>query len=71
MVKMFSTSKLRGRIIERFGSQTAFCKASKRSNSFVSQYLNGHTFLDQRVIDEWAELLDIPCDEIPAYFFAK
>ena len=68
---MFDTSKLRGRIIEKFGSQNAFAKAAHRSISFISQYLNGKAFLDQRIIDEWAELLEIPADEIDLYFFTK
>lgn len=68
---MFDTSKLRGRIIEKFGSQNAFAEASHRSVSFISQYLNGKTSLDQKIIDEWVNLLDIPYYEIDQYFFIK
>ena len=70
---MFDTSKLRGRIIEKFGSQGAFASAVGRSVSFVSQYLNGknNVDLDQTTIDKWAEALDISFDEIPVYFFTK
>lgn len=67
----YDTSKLRGRIIEKFGSQTEFCKAAKRSISFVSQYLNGHIDLDQQTIEVWARLLDIAFKDIPVYFFKK
>lgn len=68
---MFETSKLRGRIIEKFGSQLAFAKAAHRSVSFVSQYLNGKKSLDQKMMDEWISLLDIPLNEIDQYFFVK
>lgn len=66
---MYETSKLRGRIIEIFGSQQAFAKAANKSISFVSQYMNGKKFLDQRDIDKWVELLKIPANEINEYFF--
>ena len=66
---MFDTSKLRGRIIEKYGSQGAFAEAAHNSVSFVSQYLNGHKYLDQRTLTKWADLLDIPYAEIDIYFF--
>lgn len=68
---MFETSKLRGRIIEKYGSQNAFAEAVNRSISFVSQYLNGKVNLDQKTIDEWADALEISVPDIPAYFFIK
>lgn len=68
---MFETSKLRGRIIEKYGSQIAFSKASHNSISFISQYLNGKKYLDQKTIDKWTMLLDIPANEIDVYFFNK
>jgi len=66
---MFDTAKLRGRIVEKFGSQNAFAAAVHNSVSFVSQYLTGKTYLDQRVMDTWIEALQISDDEISAYFF--
>ena len=66
---MFETSKLRGRIIEKYGSQKAFAKAANNSVSFISQYLNGGKFLDQRTMEKWINLLEIPASEISAYFF--
>ena len=67
---MYDTSKLRGRVIEKFGSQKKFAEAAGCSVTFVSLYFNGKTYLDQRVIDKWAELLDIT-DDIDAYFFTN
>lgn len=69
---MYDTSKLRGRIIEKFGTQTAFCEKVNNSVSFVSQYLNGKGInLDQKTIDKWADVLDIDLMEIPVFFFTK
>lgn len=66
---MYETAKLRGRIVECYGSQRAFCRDANKSVSFVSQYMCGKKFLDQRDIDKWIRLLKIPDEEIPAYFF--
>ncbi len=66
---MYDTSKLRGRIIEKFGSQSAFADASGNSVSFISQYMNGKTQLTQGTMDKWIDLLDIADEDIRAYFF--
>lgn len=67
----YDTSKLRGKIIEKFGSQKKFAEASQNSVSYISQYLNGKIYLDQVTIERWAELLDISTEEINKYFFKK
>lgn len=66
---MFDTSKLRGRIIEKFGSQGKFAATVGRSQAYVSDVLNGKRYLEQRDIDAWINLLDISPIDIPAYFF--
>ena len=71
MINVYDTSKLRGRIIEKFGSQTAFAKAVHRPKAYVSQYLNGKVCLDQKTIDDWSIKLEILGDDICAYFFTK
>lgn len=68
---MYETSKLRGRIVEKFGSQGNFAEAVKCSFSKLSQYLNGKRNLDQPTIDKWAEALDIDSGEIYNYFFVR
>ena len=68
---MYDTSKLKGKIVEVFGTQGAFAKEIKRSQAFVSGVLNGKAYLEQRDIDLWAELLGIPGKELTAYFFTK
>ena len=67
---MHNTSKLKGRIIEKFGSQGAFAKRINRTQAFISKVLNGLSLLNQKDIVEWAEALEIPIDEIGTYFFA-
>ena len=66
---MYDTSKLRGRIVEKYGSQTAFSEAVGNSVSFISQYMNGKKQLDQTTMDKWIDALQIPDDEIRPYFF--
>ena len=68
---MYDTSKLRGRIVEKYGSQTAFAEAAGNSVSFISQYMNGKKQLDQTTMDKWIDALDIADDDIRAYFFTK
>lgn len=66
---MFDTSKLRGRIIEKFGTLSRFAEESNKSMSFISQYMNGKKTLDQATMDKWIDLLDIPAVDIEQYFF--
>lgn len=65
----FDYSKLRGRIIEKFGTQTAFSKAMNVSERTLSLKLNGKIYFKQDEIVLVARLLDIPEDEIQLYFF--
>lgn len=66
---MFNVSKLRGRIVEVFGTVGAFAEAAGSSRVYVSMYLNHKTVLNQETIIKWANLLGIAEEEIPAYFF--
>lgn len=68
---MFDTSKLRGRIIEKFGSQGRFASEIKRSQAYVSEVLKGKAYLGQRDIELWANLLDISGSELNDYFFTR
>ncbi len=66
---MFDTSKLRGRIVEKFGTLRAFCEEVGCSTTFISNYMNGKAQLSQNMIAKWAEALDIASGEIDLYFF--
>lgn len=67
---MFNRAKLKGRIIEKYGSQMAFASRVKRTQAFISKVLNCQSILTECDIKEWAEALEIPTDEIGTYFFA-
>ena len=68
---LFDYSKLRGRIVEKYGTIKVFADAIKMNVSTVSQLLNNHRVLDQKHIVTMAKALDINADEIPMYFFAS
>ena len=68
---MYETSKLRGRIIEKFGSQSKFAESVKCSLSFLSQYLNGKKKLDQPTMEKWINALEIENVDIYDYFFVR
>ena len=68
----FDYSKLRGRIIEKFGSIKAFAEAYGLSKVTMSNKLNGKVSisLDDIVKMSAPELLDIQPCEYHTYFFA-
>ena len=68
---MFNTSKLRGRIVEKYLTLSGFAKAVGKELRFVSSYLNNQRFLTQKDIVEWAAALDISDNDIPLYFFVR
>jgi plasmid maintenance system antidote protein VapI len=67
----FDYSKLRGRIIEKFGSVSAFADAYGISLNSMSRKLNGKMAIttDDIVKMSKPEFLDIPTNEIHEYFF--
>lgn len=67
----FDFSKLRGRIVERFGTCAKFADAMGHSNSWLSARLTNTTAWASNEIHIACkpELLDIPADEIGLYFF--
>ena len=68
----FDHSKLLGRITEVFGSQRALAAAIGWTESKLSARLNNTVQFDTEEIIMLCtpDVLDIPCEEIPAYFFA-
>lgn len=66
----YQYNKLRGRIIEKYGSQNNFAKALNTSTVIVSNKMTGKTGFSQKDINQWSELLDIEQEEYGAYFFA-
>lgn len=66
----YDYSKLRGAIIEKFGSQSAFARKIKLSERSLSNKLNGNVGWKQPEITRVCDILGISEDKIPQYFFA-
>lgn len=66
----FDRRRLTGRIVEKFGTQREFAKAVGLPASTVSNKLTGKTKISEEDICLWssADLLDIPTDQIGAFF---
>ena len=60
--------KLRGRIVEKFGSQSAFADKIKVSMQTVSKKMNGRGGFSQKDIYVWSEALDIDLKDAGLYF---
>ena len=67
----FDYSKLRGRIVEKFGTQQAFAKALGVSARTLSLKMNNRIPFGQGEIDSAITLLDATPQDIKAYFFTK
>lgn len=63
-------SKIRGKIVEKFGSQREFSKAVGLTEQSITAKLSGKTDISQKDMLKWAEVLDIQTSEISDYFFA-
>lgn len=64
----FDFSKLRGRIVERFGSCAKFAAAMGHSKVWLSSRLNNVVPWKAEEMIEAATLLGIAPEEIPLYF---
>ena len=65
----YDYSKLRGKIIEKFGTQGCFARALGVSERTLSLKLNNRIFFSQDEIVKSSELLNITSDKIQFYFF--
>lgn len=65
----FNYRKLRGRIVEKFGSQTAFVKAFGVSDNTFSLKMNNKVRFTTDDITKIAKMLEIPEEAIGEYFF--
>lgn len=68
---MFNYDKLKGRIVEKFGTQMAFSKALGVSERTLSLKLNNRIFFTQDEISKCSNLLDISMSDIQDYFFTQ
>lgn len=65
----FNYNKLRGRIIEKYGTLREFSKCLNITYESLSMKLNGKIALSQVDIVTWSEMLEIEPEEYGAYFF--
>ncbi len=65
----FDYRKLRGKIVEKYGSQTEFAKAMGWSERTLSNKINGKIPWKQTDICSAISLLGLSKDDIQAYFF--
>lgn len=64
-----SYAKLRGRIVEKFGSQSAFAEAMGFRKALLSAKLNNKSEWSFPEVVKACELLAIPLSEAHLYFF--
>ncbi len=65
---VFDFSRLRGRIVEKFDTCDRFAVAMGHSKVWLSSRLNNTVPWRASEMREAALLLEIPAEEIPAYF---
>lgn len=69
MKPVYSYAKLRGRIVEKFGTQDQFAEHVGISKTSMSNKMTCKTGLSQDDIIQWSNALDIPVSDIGPYFF--
>lgn len=67
----FNYAKLRGRIIEMYGSQREFAKEVGMKNETLSRKMTGKVYFRQDEIYKIASLLGIGTEQLDNYFFCK
>jgi hypothetical protein len=66
----FDFSKLLGRIVEKFGTRSAFAAELGLADSVLSSRLSNKVYFNAEEIHRSCEILDIDPQDIPVYFFA-
>lgn len=67
----FDYSKLKGRIVEKFGTVGHFCEAYGISEVIMSKKLNNKSNFTTDNVVNMSNLLGINIDEIGMFFYAK
>lgn len=62
--------KLKGKIVEKFGTVSGYAEAMGISKGTASMKLSGKVGFSRDDIEKSMKLLDISADEISDYFFA-
>lgn len=67
----YDFSRLRGRIREKFGSESAFSESVGFSRTTLSAKLNGKVDWDCSDVVRACDLLDVPISQAHEYFFVE
>ncbi len=67
---VFDYSKLKGRIVEKCGSQRAFANKLNITEATMTAKLMGNTYFSQSEILKSIKILDIEPGTVSEYFFA-
>lgn len=68
---LWNTTKLRGRIVEKYRTINNFASKIDRTPQYVGRVLNHKSELTQGEMDKWIKALSIESHEIYPIFFAK
>lgn len=66
--RLMALNKLKGRIVEKYGTISGFVDESKISRYKITQIVNGSQSAKIDLAIKIAQLLEIPLDEIPLFF---
>lgn len=67
----YDYSKLRGKIVEKFGSNGSFAKVFPMSQRTLSKKMTGKVGWSQQQMKRACELLSIEEQDLPVYFFKQ
>ena len=67
----YDYSKLRGRIVEKYGTLSKFAEVLGTSIVVVSNKLTNKSGFRRVDIEKWSGLLEIPGNEYDLYFFVR
>lgn len=67
----YDFSLLRGRIIAKWRYQNAFAEAIGETGPSVTNHLNGKVTFTPKMIEKYAEALDIPVEKYGQFFFSR
>jgi transcriptional regulator with XRE-family HTH domain len=71
MDMLFDYSKLRGRIVEKFGTMSAFADYIGISEVALSRKLNNKIAISREDMIAWSKALDVSLNEYGAFYFAQ
>lgn len=67
----FDYSKLRGRIVEKYGTLGAFAQVAGITEVALSRKMNNKMSITRDDMIRWSELLDISLDDYGVFYFVR